>query len=391
MPRKLNYLLYATDDFKFKLFDVDVCLVVQTTRATTFGDSITRLIPFESFPNFDTCLAYSCATQIGGVLRMPLDGDPRRSFGMQCHPGPFASIAVDREGRFAFTSGSDGGGTFQWRLHPNELQLRDQEQEEGEECVDKEDGAKATAPAQQQHHGGGGQDSSGVTDAALRPYVELLDVPAPEQYLAEMKNLFNNSELRCKTAAEQADELVLTNRVPLEEVANLMCGTGFFPSLLEAQNLHNEIERTHGKEDAPTVGFAEFVKLLVNHMHSGHDATPTVTDVEEAFRGLTAADGDGEGEALEGSTEIGSERLLQILMERGEAFTKEELEDCFCVLLGERVLPVSLQHQVDAHTFATHVLRLPKTDSDPSFATPSAEAESNARWGTTAVHQQQPQ
>eukprot|EP00918_Siedleckia_nematoides_P077600 GHVU01169610.1.p2 GENE.GHVU01169610.1~~GHVU01169610.1.p2 ORF type:complete len:148 (-),score=24.33 GHVU01169610.1:204-647(-) len=107
--------------------------------------------------------------------------------------------------------------------------------------------------------------------------------------------------------------------------------------------------------------------------------------------GLMAADGDGEGEALEGSTEIGSERLLQILMERGEAFTKEELEDCFCVLLGERVLPVSLQHQVDAHTFATHVLRLPKTDSDPSFATPSAEAESNAPWGTTAVQQQQPQ
>eukprot|EP01017_Pseudomicrothorax_dubius_P047193 TRINITY_DN8437_c0_g1_i2.p1 TRINITY_DN8437_c0_g1~~TRINITY_DN8437_c0_g1_i2.p1 ORF type:complete len:201 (-),score=59.63 TRINITY_DN8437_c0_g1_i2:43-645(-) len=140
---------------------------------------------------------------------------------------------------------------------------------------------------------------------------------------------------------------------PYTEIANLMRAMGYYPTLLEIENMQNEIKYSgffeSGGQFTNEIDLSEFVRLYVNHRPVygvgkeqieealNEISKPIHRKSREDYLSILRNEGKDDGmKALFLPTqEISKEEFLEMLQNYGEKMTYEEIKSCINTLMGE--------------------------------------------------------
>lgn len=63
--------------------------------------------------------------QVVGLIKLPLDGNPRKAMGLLAHPMEISCAAVSFDGRYLFTAGGRDCCVNQWVISGDALRVHD--------------------------------------------------------------------------------------------------------------------------------------------------------------------------------------------------------------------------------------------------------------------------
>jgi len=301
-------LAVCSDDHKIRLLSSETnrrCL--QTVSGPTYGGPLTHLLV--SAPTGRTpCAVYTTAEKVVGLLLLPLDGNPHRTMGVLAHPHGIPDAALSHDGRYLFTAGGEDRSVGQWRIDAAALR--------------------------------------GDGSSVLENYIDAVDGGKDGEVMKELMDYFYYAQVRSQ-GEETTAKRKIEGSVPFAQVPNLMRAMGCYLSERDIEDLTHEV--TLRNPTAATAGelpidFETFMRLYINHR-------PFVGinkhDIERAFAALGADPNTGE---------LPKSVLLDLLTERGEALTYEELHTCLQSLLGEGSGPEALSETLTAKSFAEGLL-----------------------------------
>jgi len=328
-------VLTLNDEYKFKVWNATHKTCRKTALAPTYGGPVCQMIPvYKDKEGPEQFMLYSTYEKVLGLVQLPLDGNPNKCMGLIAQPGHIAAIAVDFEGKHAFTCGGTDLTINQWKMDPSPV-------------------AAASV------FGGNG----------IEPFLKLIEGGEQGEFYSDMKDYFYYSQIRSQdentTRARSLD-----GTIPVEEIPHLMCALGYFPTQLEIQNMINEVKYSKFAETGDYVDrivFDDFFKLYVNHRPV---FAVTTDQVASAFNALKT---DGQP--------VNKDRLVQILVKFGERMTLEGLEDCLQALVGDSSVHSVFADVSNPHDFARDILGLGEEENE--------EDEEEGELGASAQTSQQ--
>uniref|UniRef100_K3WHW6 Cilia- and flagella-associated protein 251 n=1 Tax=Globisporangium ultimum (strain ATCC 200006 / CBS 805.95 / DAOM BR144) TaxID=431595 RepID=K3WHW6_GLOUD len=353
-----DLLLVANDEYKVKQWNTSNKTCRKTTLGPSYGGPINRLVPIpvKAAPGAtpgaasrtaasgaaERYCAYSTHEKVVGLLKLPLDGNPHKTMGLIAHPGEVSNIDVSFDGSFLMTAGGSDLVVNMWEIDTNQL-----------------DFAEAAAGATPRRDDGTPIASTSY-DAALAPYVSLLEGGFDGEFYHEIVDYFYLAQLRVQ-GENATSSREITAAIPLHEIPNVMRALGFYPTDQEIQHMCSEVKYskfTETTEAVKTITLPELIKLYVNHRSVFGIGK---AQIEHAFQVLT-------GSVLNAS--LRWETLERRLLHSGEAMSDEELRSCLNALIvaddGGRI---AMDASYTALSFADKVLgfddyEAPEDDSE---------------------------
>eukprot|EP00996_Jenningsia_fusiforme_P000574 NODE_150_length_3012_cov_28.944313_g138_i0.p1 GENE.NODE_150_length_3012_cov_28.944313_g138_i0~~NODE_150_length_3012_cov_28.944313_g138_i0.p1 ORF type:complete len:960 (+),score=237.48 NODE_150_length_3012_cov_28.944313_g138_i0:79-2880(+) len=311
--RAQDLLVVATNEYKVKLLSSENSRqCVQTVLGPTYGGPINKIMVITQHSPVGAMqyAVYTTHEKVVGLIKLPLDGNPRKAMALLAHPMEISSAAVSYDGRYLFTSGGRDCCVNQWAIHGEQLKVHD-----GRPIVDH--------------------------------YIDVVEGGKNGDFMKEIIDYFYYAQIRSQ-GEETTAKRKIEGKIPFTQVPNLMRALGYYPSEKEIQNMTYEIYTRFGKvmgsEDI-YIDFETFIRLYVNHR-------PVFginkKNIENAFSSIGADPASGV---------IDRDTLFNLLKTRGEALHQLEIESCLKSLLGEEVTSVEmLEENITAKAFAENLL-----------------------------------
>jgi WD40 repeat protein/Ca2+-binding EF-hand superfamily protein len=302
---KEDFIVIANDKFKMKLMNSTTKMCRHTFLGPTYGSPIQKMCALPFFPDFkNRYMAYTTVDKVG-LLILPLDGNPHKSMSLIAHPSQVYNIASSYDGKHVFTAGGPDTSVLMWQVNIQALE--------------------AIAAL-----GGDG----------LLPFYGLLEGGKDGELFSELEDYFYYSQMRSQGVDSMEKREVLIT-IPLSEIPFVMRALGYYPSEQEVEDMTNEVKFSQYVDTGLTIDkidLAGLIKLYINH-RPAFGLQPE--DLEEAFDKLGIPDENGENV-------IERAELLELLQERGEHLSEEELAEYIALLLG--VTETSLDtDEIDKH------------------------------------------
>jgi len=333
---KESFLVTANDEFKLKMFNSITKMCRHTFLGPTYGSPLQRLellAEDKTAPN--RYLAYHTMDKVGLIV-LPLDGNPYKSMAMVAHPGQVHNMACSHDGKYIFTAGGADLCVLMWKVNTDALE--------------------ATA---------------GLGGEGLTPFYSLLEGGRDGELFAQLEEFFYYSQIR-NQGDDSMQQRQVSTHIPLAEIPFIMRALGYYPTEQEIDEMMNEIkfqEYVISGNYVKTIDLATLIKLYVNH-RPVFGLQPT--QLLNAFEKL----------AVNGGDEISIERcrFLQLLQDKGEHITENELAEYMTALLDNpfntndsdddsdddsssetatttvKPLDEILPHQITAQDFSTNIL-----------------------------------
>jgi len=142
----------------------------------------------------------------------------------------------------------------------------------------------------------------GMQEDEMDPFINLIEGGREGQNYQDMKDFFYYSMIRSKDE-NTTKSRKLDNKVPLDELPNLMRAMGYYPTEMEVQNMKDEVKFSIFSDEGKattSVELDQFIKLFVNHRPVYGIGK---NNIEDAFNTLiqasrSMANGDGNDNAL---------------------------------------------------------------------------------------------
>jgi hypothetical protein len=344
-------LLVADDAYKIKAYnpDAESALATATYLGPAFGEPINHLLPFRSVSDEGATpwLAYSTAERVVGLIKWPLDCEPRSSMGLIAHPGPVKGLVLSYDGRKLITLGT-GGIMNVWAVNTAALLPP----------------ALAAAPA--------GLPALSSSSSSRPDWEQLVADPALYE---ELRDYFCYAQLTTQPL-DATDSFAIDGHVPVAVLPDLMRAAGHYPSEADTDSLLAHVRfladmapaddtlmcsTSSGAEDGHDGAQPQAASAAASAASAGVDLDtflllylshrPVVDvsrqQVEAAFRTLGANTAAGV---------LSSAQLLEMLQTGGEPMGAEELQQVLAALTGCDNPEAALPEWLDAGTFMTEVL-----------------------------------
>lgn len=312
-----DLLLTMNDAYKIKLWNANnkdcrlTCL-----GPTSGGGPITKLKLIAKYKDARTAidapdyyLVYATDEKVIGLIKLPVDGNPNKHVGLIGHPGQITDIAVSGDHKFLFTAGGNDLCVNMWFIDHQAIE-------------------------RQIAVGGQGEE----------PFENMIEGGKFGKPYKDMKDFFYYSQIRSKKE-NTTKARKLEGSVPLGEIGFLMRAMGYYPSQQEIDNMINEVKYSKFTDTGKVVNYLDMDTLLrafVNHRPVyGVDRT----DIQRAFQVLNK---DGM---------ISRDRLVELLLTKGESMNDGELKSCLISLLGPSDdIYESLPSEISANFFLEKIL-----------------------------------
>jgi|UniRef100_A0A7S4GA80 WD40 repeat protein/Ca2+-binding EF-hand superfamily protein len=308
-----DVLVVATNEYKVKLFATDSnrqC--IQTVLGPTYGGPLNKVLVITQLgPTGPQQYAiYTTHEKVVGLIKLPLDGNPRKAMGLLAHPMEISSATTSFDGRYVFTAGGRDCCVNQWAINGDQLKVQD-----GRPIVDH--------------------------------YIDVVEGGKDGDFMKEIIDYFYYAQIRSQ-GEETTAKRKIEGKIPFTQVPNLMRALGYYPSEKEIQNMTYEIytrfEKIIGSEDI-YIDFETFIRLYVNHR-------PVFginkKNIENAFVAIGADPTSGV---------MDRDTLFNLLKTRGEPMHQLEVESSLKSLLGDEVTSVEmLEENITAKAFAENLL-----------------------------------
>jgi WD40 repeat protein/Ca2+-binding EF-hand superfamily protein len=307
----LDMFLVCTNEYKIKTFASDTSRqCVKTVLGPTYGGPVNRILGVTPQPGSKSrCIVYSTHEKVIGIVKLPLDGNPRSAMGLLAHPLEVSAVCVSHDGKYIFSAGGRDCSVNQWLLDPDNL-IIDDGRPPKEHFIDVIEGGK---------HG---------------------------DFMKEIVDYFYYAQIRSQ-GEETTKKRTIEGKIPFTQVPNLMRALGYYPSEHEKQYMTFEICTRFGKPQGEEIfiDFETFIRLYVNHR-------PVFginkKNVEAAFSAVGA-------DPVSGI--IDRDALFNLLRTRGEALHPMEITNCLKSLIGDDVTGVDvLEEKITAKAFAENLL-----------------------------------
>jgi hypothetical protein len=177
---------------------------------------------------------YTASSKVLGLIALPVDGNPLRSASTVAHPGRLSAFAVSFDGKYVFTAGGSDLCVSQWNINTNAIDTST-------------------------------KLGGGIT--SLAPYKNLIQGGEHGAFYREMKDYFYYAQIRSQ-GEDTMSTRALDGTIPLNEIPDMMCALGYYPSKADERNLENEVKYKQfhltGKLQN-RIDFDDFVRLYVNY------------------------------------------------------------------------------------------------------------------------------
>ncbi|XP_029618803.1 cilia- and flagella-associated protein 251 isoform X1 [Salmo trutta] len=331
-----DFLLTASDLYKMKLFNSTTKMCRKTLLGPTYGSPVEKMAMLPFSKDHDPSahyMAYITNDKVG-VQILPIDGNPHKSSALICHPTGVSAMACSYDSRYVFTAGGSDCTVLSWEISLNALE------------------AAASL---------GGKE--------LIPFYSLLDGGRDGELFREMEDFFYYCQLR-NQGIDSMEMRQVSTRIPLAEVPFVMRALGFFPTEQELEDMQNEVKFSRYAESGryvTDIDLEEFIKLYVNHRPAFGISRK---ELLHTFQVL------GDSYVM-GEPVVNKNELLELLQDRGEHMTENELAECFTTLVGlnsegggpelgafecddaEDVLESEIPEEISMETFASDILGFP--------------------------------
>ena len=279
--------------YKIKLWNANNKDCRLTCLGPTSGGPIVKLRLIAKYKEARTAIdapdyyiVYATEEKVIGLIKLPVDGNPNKHVGLIGHPEHITDIAVSGDHKFLFTSGGDDLCVNMWFIDQQAIE-------------------------RQISLGGQGEE----------PFQNMIEGGKHGKPYKDMKDFFYYSQIRSKeentTRARK-----LEGSVPLGEIGYLMRAMGYYPSQQEIDNMINEVKYSKFTDTGKVVNYLDIDTLLrafVNHRPVyGVDKN----EIKNCFN-ILSKDGI-----------VQRERLIELLINKGENMNKSEIEGCLISLLG---------------------------------------------------------
>eukprot|EP00760_Papus_ankaliazontas_P016936 PhM_4_TR16952/c0_g1_i1/m.27931 len=307
----LDMFLLTTNEYKVKVFASDSSRqCIKTVLGPTYGGPLNRILAVPTQPGTKSrCVVYTTHEKVIGMVKLPLDGNPRSAMGLLAHPLEVSAVVVSHDGKYVFSAGGRDCCVSQWQLDPDSLVIDDGRPPK-EHFIDVIEGGK---------HG---------------------------DFMKEIVDYFYYAQIRSQ-GEETTKKRTIEGKIPFTQVANLMRALGYYPSEHEKQYMTFEVYTRYGKPPGEEIfiDFESFVRLYVNHR-------PVFginkKNIEAAFMAIGA-------DPMSGI--LDRDALFNLLRTRGEALHPMEITKCLQSLIGDDVTGVDyIEERVTAKHFAENLL-----------------------------------
>eukprot|EP00759_Apiculatamorpha_spiralis_P029350 PhF_6_TR31520/c0_g1_i3/m.46457 len=328
----LDMFIVSTNEYKVKSFATDTSRqCIKTVLGPTYGGPLNRLLAVPAQPGTKSrCVVYSTHEKVIGIIKTPLDGNPRSAMGLLAHPLEVSAVVVSHDGKYLFSAGGRDCCVNQWSLDPDSLVIDDGRPPK-EHFIDVIEGGK---------HG---------------------------EFMKEIVDYFYYAQIRSQ-GEETTKKRTIEGKIPFTQVPNLMRALGYYPSEHEKQYMTFEICTRFGKpsNEEIYIDFETFIRLYVNHR-------PVFginkKNVERAFLAVGA-------DPVSGI--IDRDALFNLLRTRGEALHPMEVTTCLKSLIGDDVTGVEvLEEKITAKAFAENLLGFEDYEDGENGGGAGAEVGSN--------------
>ena len=289
-------LACATNEYKIKMYSTDVSRqCTKTILGPTYGGPLNQLMVVPMKGDQPQCLVYSTHEKVVGLIRLPLNGNPRSAMGLLAHPLEISSMTVSYDGKYLFTAGGRDCCVNQWVINSKALVIDD-----GRPAVDH--------------------------------YTDIVEGGKEGEFMKEIVDYFYYAQIRSQ-GEETTAKRTIEGTIPFTQVPNLMRALGYYPSEKEIQNMTFEVYTRYNKlmgTDEIYIDFETFVRLYVNHR-------PVFginkKNIEASFAAIGADPVSGV---------IDRDVLFGLLKTKAESLHQLEIESCLKSLLGDDVTSIDL-------------------------------------------------
>jgi len=331
----MDVLLIPTNEYKLKLHATDVnrhC--IKTLLSPTFGGPLNQILVVPAQPGaVNRCLVYSTHEKVVGLIKLPLDGNPRSAMGLLAHPLEISAMAVSHDGKYLFTAGGRDCSVHCWRIDGDALVI-----EGGRSRVDH--------------------------------FIDVIEGGSKGAFMKEIIDYFYYAQIRAQ-GEETTAKRKIEGEIPFGQVPNLMRALGYYPSIKEITHMTFEVDTQFGGQpglnvDDIHINFETFIRLYLNHR-------PVFginkRNIEAAFAAIGA-------DPVSGI--VDRQHLFSLLQSRGEALDPADVDMCLKALLGDDVTLDMLEDKITAKAFAENLLGFEDYEDDALPATADANAAGNA-------------
>lgn len=264
----------------------------------------------KDYPHQSRFLVYNTGQRVMGIIMLPLEGNPHKSMALIAHPGEISATSASHDGRYIFTVGGADGALNMWSVNTS--------------CLEA---------------------AARLGGVGLQPYLGLLEGGREGALFKEFEDFFYYAQIKAQ-GENCKNERRVSSKVPIEQIANIMRGMGFYPTEEHINDMLNEVKFmkfVETKESVKEITMEELVRLYLNH----RPVEPLCEeDITEAMTILS-----------NGSGGIQKAELVNLLKNSGEYMAEEELCGHLEQLLGEEGVE-QLPDMLTTSTVTTKLLKL---------------------------------
>ena len=275
-----QYLLYVTNGFKFKWFNLSTGKIDKVAAAPNIHE------PIDYINMTATHLVFASSEGDVGIHNLPLDGNPFRYQAVKAHHH-LKSAHLSPDNQTVIAVGQNGMiNLWQTDLAPIEKQV------------------------------------SSFNADSIQPHLTLVAPGHEKEFFKKCEGAFYYAQVQLQELEEDSRRSA-SDIVPIEVIPKLMQALGYFPSNKEIEDLQNQmvLETSPGHPGMMTLN--EFIKLFANYRHvptvGKHCVSESLNDVLSKFGSLKELK-----HALSTHGEVISEEEFDQIMERVQAFDKQE-------------------------------------------------------------------
>ncbi|KAH6584921.1 hypothetical protein BASA60_000761 [Batrachochytrium salamandrivorans] len=332
-----QFILTFNSGYKLRQFTSSTQLCRKTVLGPTFGGHVNNLCVLPSATGAKY-LAFSTTSQVIGVTKLPLDGNPYSTMGIIGHPGEVSNMVCVHNGAFLITAGGSDGVINFWEVNSSALEAQ------AILCSDK-----------------------------ISPYLNLLDPSGQGKQgkaYCEFEDYFYYAQLRSQ-GEHSMEKRLISNEVDLAQMPSIMQAMGFYPSNQEIDDMINEVKFSkfvHGKgEEVSTLTLLDLIKLFVNHRPA---CDISLNDMEIALSHAKRLEPGkplpkGPVVKLNSKQEVSSDGIVSLLQQYGESLSFEDVQKAFYQLLVDKPPYYGkLPRTINAHSFIQDILGLSPVNSN---------------------------